>query len=164
MSLYFVCRMHEHCPLTPSSDVLITFTWRVIYLKHNLHKKHVLMFMPPKPVWVSFFGVEQNEMAIYIFTQKWKFCNHSLPLKFFPAWTHKMIFWRTLVTKHLLVGIDFYSREKNTMEVHGYHQLSSKYYLLCSTEERNSYMFGIIWGLVNDDIFFIFGVYYSCTT
>ncbi len=34
-----------------------------------------------------------------------------------------MIFWRMLVTKQLLVAIDFHSMEKNTIEVSGYQQL-----------------------------------------
>ncbi len=60
-----------------------------------------------------------------------------------------------LVTKQLMVAIDFYSIFNHTMEVNGYHQLfgnqhSSKYPLLCSTEDRNSYMFGISGGWVND--------------
>ncbi len=33
-----------------------------------------------------------------------------------------------------------------------------KYFLLCSTEKRKSYMFGTTWGWVNDDIIFIFGL------
>ncbi len=45
--------------------------------------------------------------------------------------------------------------EKNIMEVNGYcqlcgHQHSSKYFLLCSDEERNSNMFGTSGGWVND--------------
>ncbi len=49
---------------------------------------------------------------------------------------------------------------KNTMEVNGYHQLfgnqhSSKYLLLCSAEERNSYRFRTDWGWVNNNRIFI---------
>ncbi len=56
-----------------------------------------------------------------------------------------------LETKHLTVAIDFHSIEKNTMEINGYHQLfgfqhSSKYLLLCSAEERNSYSFKLVEG------------------
>jgi len=39
-----------------------------------------------------------------------------------------------------------------TMEVNGYHQLfdySSKYLVLCSTEERNSYRVGTTWEWIN---------------
>jgi len=41
------------------------------------------------------------------------------------------------------------------MEVYGYDQLSGyqqflKFLLLCSTEERNRYRFGITWGWEND--------------
>ncbi len=55
-----------------------------------------------------------------------------------------------------LVPTDFYSMGKNTMKVNGYRQLfgyqhSSKYLLLCSKEERNSYRFGTMWGWVSDD-------------
>ncbi len=51
-----------------------------------------------------------------------------------------------LGTKRLMVAINFYSTEKNTMEVNGYRQLfdyqhSPNGLLLCSTEERNAYMF-----------------------
>jgi len=48
---------------------------------------------------------------------------------------------------------------KNTMEVNGVHQLfgypySSKYHLLCSAEERNSYrVVETTWGWVNYDTF-----------
>ncbi len=63
-----------------------------------------------------------------------------------------------LVTKELTVAIDFYSIEKNTMEVNGYRQMfgyqhSSKYLLLCLREKR----FGTTWWCVNDDKMFIFG-------
>ncbi len=49
-----------------------------------------------------------------------------------------------LVTKHLLVPIDFSSMEKNNMEVNEDQKLfgcphSSKYLLLCSAEERQLY-------------------------
>ncbi len=48
-----------------------------------------------------------------------------------------------LGTKRLMVAINFYSTEKNTMEVNGYRQLfdyqhSPNGLLLCSTEERNA--------------------------
>ncbi len=48
------------------------------------------------------------------------------------------------------------------MEVNGYCQLvgyahSSKYLLLCLTEERNSYRFGMTWGWISDDRISIFG-------
>ncbi len=51
-----------------------------------------------------------------------------------------------MVTKQLTVSIDFHSMEKNTMEVNGNHKLldyphSSKYVILCLSEERNSYRF-----------------------
>jgi len=51
-----------------------------------------------------------------------------------------------LVTKQLMVAI-VGKKNKNTMEVNGYRQLSgyqhsSEYLLLCPTEERNSYRFG----------------------
>jgi len=47
-------------------------------------------------------------------------------------------------------------KEKSTMEVNGQQELfgwqnSSKYLLLCSTEQRNSYKFRTTWGWVNDD-------------
>jgi len=56
----------------------------------------------------------------------------------------------------------FYSDKCSTMEVNRYRQKFNKqhclkYFLLCSTEERNSYRFGTTWGWVNDDIIFIFG-------
>ncbi len=57
------------------------------------------------------------------------------------------------------------------MEVNGDQKLfgyqhSSKYHLLCLTEERNSYRFGATWGWVNDDRIFIFGwvLYFSIYT
>ncbi len=55
-----------------------------------------------------------------------------------------------LSTKQLTVAIDFHSSE-NIMEVTGSTQLfgypnSSKYCILCLTEERNSYMFGTTLG------------------
>ncbi len=34
-----------------------------------------------------------------------------------------MIFWRMLVTKQLMVAIDFYSMDEYSMEVNGYRQL-----------------------------------------
>jgi len=48
------------------------------------------------------------------------------------------------------------------MEVNGAHKLfgypySSKYLILCSAEERNSYRFRTSWGWVNDDRIVIFG-------
>ncbi len=50
-----------------------------------------------------------------------------------------------LVTKQLTVTNIFHSMGENTMEVNGYHQLSgyqnsSKYLILFSAEERNSYL------------------------
>jgi len=44
-------------------------------------------------------------------------------------------------------------RETNTIEVNGVHQLSgcshsSKHFILCSTNERNSYGFETTWGWV----------------
>ncbi len=78
------------------------------------------------------------------------------------CWAQKKIFWRMLVTKHLTVAIDVYSMGgKNTMKVNGDHQLfgyqhSSKYILLCSTEQRNSYRFEMTWGWVNDYNIYIY--------
>ncbi len=67
-----------------------------------------------------------------------------------------------LITKQLLVRTDSHSMEKNTKEVNGDQKLFvyphySKYLLLCSAEERNSYRFGTTLGWVNDDSIFIFG-------
>jgi len=44
-------------------------------------------------------------------------------------------------------------KKNSTMEVNGVHQLSSyqhssKYLLLCSAEDRNSYRFGTTWGWI----------------
>jgi len=93
------------------------------------------------------------------FTQKFKFCHHLLTQLFQTCMNNnKKIFWRMLVSKLLTGPIDFQMAEKkNTMEVNRDHQLfgyqhSSKYLLLCSAEERNSYKFGT-WGWVNDDRF-----------
>ncbi len=67
-----------------------------------------------------------------------------------------------LVTKQLTVAIDFHYMEKNTMEVNGYRQLfgylhSLKYFILCSTEDRDSYRSGIMgWG-VNDERILVSG-------
>ncbi len=68
---------------------------------------------------------------------------HSNPVWVsFICWTQKMIFWRMLVIKQLMVSIEFHSISFRTMEVNGDKQLL-KYLLLCSTEERNLYRFGI---------------------
>jgi len=56
--------------------------------------------------------------------------------------------------KQLLAPIALHSmKEKSTMEVNGQQKLfgwenSSKYLLLCSTEQRNSYKFRTTWGWV----------------
>jgi len=47
-----------------------------------------------------------------------------------------------LVSRHLIVAIDFHCRKEDTVEVNGYRQLSSyqpslKYIILCSAEEKN---------------------------
>ncbi len=69
----------------------------------------------------------------------------------FSWWTQKMIFWRMLVTKQMMLATVW---KKNTMEVNSYRQLfgyqhSSKYFILCSAEERNSYGFGTTSGWVS---------------
>ncbi len=79
----------------------------------------------------------------------------------YPSKLYEKIFWRMLVTKQMT----FIIWKKNTMKVNGYCQLfgyqhSSKYRLLCSAEEINSYRFGTTWGWVNDDRIFIFWVNY----
>ncbi len=56
----------------------------------------------------------------------------------------------------LTVAIDFHTIEVNGYQLFG-HKNDSKYCLLCSKEEINSYMFGISWVWVNDDRIFIFG-------
>ncbi len=72
-------------------------------------------------------------------------------MPFFCSVEHKKkIFWRMLVTKQLLVATDLWNIFFHTMEVNGYHQLfgyqhSSKYLLLCSTEQRSSYRCGATW-------------------
>ncbi len=77
----------------------------------------------------------------------------------FLCWAQNKIFWRMLVTKQLLVTSDvhrfFFYFFFYIMRVNGYSQLfgyqhSSKYLLLCSTEERNSCSFGTSWRWVND--------------
>ncbi len=57
-----------------------------------------------------------------------------------------------LIIKKLMVPIEFQSISFLTMDVFGDQQLFgfSKYLLLCSTKERNSYRFGTTWGWVND--------------
>ncbi len=65
-------------------------------------------------------------------------------------------------TRQLTVAIDFHSMDKNTIEVNGCRQLfaqqhSSKYIILCSTEEMHSYRFGNPFEWANDDNIFIFG-------
>ncbi len=51
--------------------------------------------------------------------------------------------------------------KKYTMEVNVYRQLfgyqhSTKYIILCSAEETNSYRFGMTWGWINEHIFIFF--------
>ncbi len=77
-----------------------------VNLKDSSPKDENCLFTHPcsKPVWVCFF-----------------------------CWAQKNVFWRMLVTKQLLVAVDFFSL--HTMEVNGYWQLllsqhSSKYHLL----------------------------------
>ncbi len=69
-------------------------------------------------------------------------------------------FWRMLVTKQLTVATDFHSIFPHTMEVNGYRQLfgyqhSSKYLILCSAAEKDSYRFATTWGWVNDVHFWV---------
>ena len=92
-----------------------------------------------------------NENSVIIYSPS--SCFKPVCISFF-CWTQKKIFWRMSVT-----SIEFFF---STMEVNGVHQLSgyrhsSKYLLLCSEEERNSYRFKTTWGRVNDDRMFIFG-------
>jgi len=99
---------------------------------------------------------------------KWKCWHHLLTLKWFQTC---MSFFLLLNTKeNILKNVGNRTVDCNhwlpliffpTMEGNGVHQLfncqhSSKYLLLCSTEERNSYRFGTTWGWVNDDRILIF--------
>ncbi len=45
---------------------------------------------------------------------------------YFFCWAQYKIFWRMLVTKLLMVAIEFHSMEKNIMDVNGYRQLISE--------------------------------------
>ncbi len=120
------------------------------------------------------FARERKTFEKYFFLTPWIFSTHSdffppqCPLKgsvpschsepvyvSFLCWTQKKIseeFWRT---KQMLVLNDFFSRERNTMEVNGDHQLFD--YQYSSKYLHNSYRFGTKWGWVKDDNIFIFG-------
>ncbi len=78
------------------------------------------------------------------------------------CWTQRKIFWRMWETEQFWGTIDFHSIYFPSIEVNGApkqpgYKLSSKYFPLCSAEQRHSYRFGITWGWVNDDRIFIFG-------
>ncbi len=78
-------------------------------------------------------------------------CSKTL-LIIFVHWTQKK----------LLVTFDFHGISFHTVAVNVYQQLfsyqhSSKYLLLCSTEERKLYKFGTTWGWVNDNRSVILG-------
>jgi len=98
-------------------------------------------------------------------TQKFKFCHHLLILKMLQTC---MSFCLLLNTKEDIVKndwnfgtIDFHSIffllwNYGAKKLFGSH-CSSKYLLLCSAEDINSYRFATSWGLVNDDRILIFG-------
>ncbi len=80
---------------------------------------------------------------------------------FFFKRIYLTIVWRMLIIKQLTVATDFHSIFFHNTEVNGYRQLFgnknySKFLLLCSTEETNSYIWKT-WGWVYDDRIFIFG-------
>ncbi len=79
------------------------------------------------------------------------------PKHFFSFLCVKNVGHQTLAGPHWLQWYFFL----HTMKVNGYrhifgYQLSSKYLLLCSAEERNSHRFGTNLGWVNDDRMYIF--------
>ncbi len=59
----------------------------------------------------------------------------------------------TNVDEQLLIPSNFDSIERNTMEVNGNQKL-----VLCSAEERNSYMFGTTDGWANDNRILILSI------
>ncbi len=105
------------------------------------------------------------------FTSKMKMLSsfthpHVVPnvYRFSLCWTWKKkrkIFWRMLVISQLMVPIDFLSISFPTMEVSVENQLfGSSTFFKISSQERNSYRFGMTWGWVNDYRILIFEVNY----
>ncbi len=58
------------------------------------------------------------------FTLKWKYCHHLVTLKlfqnlyeFFFCWAQNTILWRMLVSKQLIVAIDFHNMENKILSI-----------------------------------------------
>ncbi len=112
---------------------------------NTAHAIRTIRFIIHSILWwvtTSIKGIVQPKMKIVIYSPS---CRSNPVWVSFLCWTQKMIFWRMLVIKQLMVSIEFHSISFRTMEVNGDKQLkySSKYLLLWSTEERNLYRFGI---------------------
>jgi len=82
-----------------------------------------------------------------------KLC-HLLTLKLFQTCLNRFLLLST--NKDILKNVSNQTVDGLWKSRVGYPH-SSKYVILCSAEERNSYRFGTTWVWVNDDIIFILG-------
>jgi len=122
-----------------------------ILSKESTSERHLKCHSPPQgssAIMKSNAEWMQENKSLYIFERtiylKWKFCHHLLTFELFQTC---MSFLLLLNTKEdILKNIgyhlpDSWMGNKYIMEVNGAHELwhYSKYRLLCSAEERNSY-------------------------
>ncbi len=118
----------------------IHFPWRPVVKQWDHFSRTVMT----KQL-LSLFVVKES------FSQKWNSCPHLLTLKLFQTCMHfchllqKTIyrtFWECVLDSYWLPLIGQKDQSLGTRKLFGCLH-SSKYHLLCSAEERNSYRFGI---------------------